>query len=225
MATEAEKEAAIAQEKIVAQLMERFDKDNDGEYSAKEVRVLARELYGELKEHGKTDMSKGDVSTPVRGLSPPSPSPPGASDRFRGIERLLEKCDSNKDGKYDREEVKVLVVDYYNECDEIDKLLIHYDKDNNGRYSKGEVRSIAQDLYEARKNRAGEGTQPVKDKFAVFEKILLPYDKNGDGIFDKNEVIGILNDLDGSRSAKTSKRARRATPWAGKGTSRSCCVM
>ena len=117
----------------------------------------SRELYGELKEHGKTDMSKGD-------------------DRFRGIERLLEKCDSNKDGKYDREEVKVLVVDYYNECDEIDKLLVPMPRTTMGAPPRAPSRSIAQDF--TRRERIGLASDPAgKSKFAVFE-FSWHHDKN-----------------------------------------------
>jgi Ca2+-binding EF-hand superfamily protein len=105
----------------------------------------------------------------------------------RGPEALLDKFDTNKDGKISKAEIDAVQADQ----------LKKYDKDGDGTLSLAEYQALfADETHEAMVrtfqgfDRDGDGKVTAAELNGRLDHLVQRLDRNNDGVIDQNELAG-----------------------------------
>jgi Ca2+-binding EF-hand superfamily protein len=133
------------------------------------------------------------------GFGPGGPGPMGMGfgPPGRGLEALLEKFDTNKDGKITKAQIDAVLADQMKK----------YDTDGDGTLSLSEYQALFDDqMHEAMVrsfqalDREGAGKVTLDELRAPIDRVVQRLDRNHTGVID-------LNQLDGPRQGPGDRNA------------------
>ncbi len=173
----------------LAELFDRADANGDGKLDKEEVtrmlEVLRQRLGADGKGKGKgKNKQKGDAKGPLE-------------DR---VNLLLERMDTNKDGKISRDEAKGPLAKGF------DRL----DTNGDGYLDRAELRRAAEKLGQLKglaKNKAGKAERPTPRTGPDFDSL----DKNADGRLTRDELQSTpladrFDEIDANKDGKIDKK-------------------
>jgi Ca2+-binding EF-hand superfamily protein len=148
-------------------LLERFDKDGDGQLSDEELATARETLEGRPSQPRPRDGQPAPEGQPAPGEAQPGrPGRPGpGGPGFFNPEQLFEQLDQNKDGKLSKDELG-----------ERGQRFAQADADSDGEITKEELQTARARLRE----QAARAFDP--------EQIFARMDQNGDGKLTKEEL-------------------------------------
>jgi Ca2+-binding EF-hand superfamily protein len=196
------------------QFIRRFDRNRDGYLTKNELppRLAAQFDKWDTNADGKLDKKEVDalLQTLRRrfgvNTSKPNTQPANQADLDKAVARMLERMDTNKDGKISRAEAQGPLAKFFDELDQ----------NKDGYLDKTELRRAAA-RFQAQnaKNPPSKGNEekakPPAPRFPDFDAL----DRNADGRLTRAEVEGtpiadIFDEIDTKKNGKIDRQEYEA---------------
>jgi Ca2+-binding EF-hand superfamily protein len=190
------------------QFIRRFDKNRDGYLSKNELPPGLATNFDKFdtNEDGKLDQKEVDQMLQIlrRRFNVNSGKPANGTakpaDLDKMVARMLERMDTNKDGKISRDEAQGPLAKFFDE----------FDQNKDGFLDKTELRRAAA-RFQAQNSQTsptkGNDEKPPAPKFPDFDAL----DRNADGRLTRAEVAGtpiagIFDEIDTNKDGKIDRQ-------------------